>query len=33
MLDVTQSCLDVDTEFGVVSLTDIFINFYFKNDL
>jgi len=33
MSGVTHSYLDVETELGVVSLTDIFINFYFKIDL
>jgi len=32
MLDVTHSNVDVETQFGVVSLILIFfINFYFKN--
>jgi len=32
MLDVTHSHVDVETEFGVFTDSDIFINCYFKND-
>jgi len=32
MSDVTHSHVDVETEFGVVSMILLFINIYFKND-